>query len=585
MEQVRPIKPKRLPGPAGTSCLTCKRRRKKCDQGRPTCQRCAEGDYNCLGYGHIQQRRAAKLGSGNNHCGSIEDVIQLPTLLDKGRYGDTGDNGKELSVSFIPQPPIPLLHEYWEEPFYDPTGYIASTETPFDTTSPVKPSLSLAAVNNPPWDLFPLSSSNSSPGPEETNTDQYQVSSRYGSNFLTGAQTVQMLSSLSPGARQSIRYVLSLYERVLDSVYFKPKDHEVTLVRNMVVTRIQASSIARCTVLLAAKMAESMLNGNSSDTRTTFRNSVHRFEAQLRTVKSKHPNPIEIRYLLSGFLEVAFLKMRVSNGYNTYLLLRNAAPTFLEIVYSDSNLWPDPNGPPMVCMSKVISSTRFELGHFVLTDVLCSMAYGVPQVVDYETTTRTRSAEIHPIEWIHCCPHEFQICIAEMNRRCATSYVAPDWHVIEHRLLSYKVPLIPMDHAESWKTIARVAVVESWRQTLLIYLYMAVCGVSSDDTRVQSAVRQTFQLFEVVKRQEPPKVNVHFMFQYLIAGACTRSEKQRALARERLLDSFDNECWILPGCEMVPVLDHLWHGAAANGQPVRWSDYIMSRQIALPIPI
>ncbi|KDN38485.1 hypothetical protein RSAG8_09470, partial [Rhizoctonia solani AG-8 WAC10335] len=83
------------------------------------------------------------------------------------------------------------------------------------------------------------------------------------------------------------------------------------------------------------------------------------------------------------------------------------------------------------CISKIITSTRFELAHFVLVDILCSMAYGLPQVVDYETATLVPETEIHPIAWVHCCPLEFQVSIAEMNQRCAKSYVAPDWHVID----------------------------------------------------------------------------------------------------------------------------------------------------------
>ncbi|KAH7335981.1 hypothetical protein B0J17DRAFT_719646 [Rhizoctonia solani] len=110
----------------------------------------------------------------------------------------------------------------------------------------------------------------------------------------------------------------------------------------------------------------------------------------------------------------------------------------------------------------------------------------------------------------------------------------------------------------------------------------AVCGASSGDVRVQSAVRQAFQLFKVGEKEG--NLEIHFMFQYLIAGICTYSEKQRAFVRERLLSASDHERWLLPGCEFVPVLDHLWHGAAANGQSFRWSDYIKSRQFALPIP-
>ncbi|KAF8712174.1 hypothetical protein RHS03_01292, partial [Rhizoctonia solani] len=581
IEQASSTKPKRLPGPAGTSCLTCKRRRKKCDQGRPTCQKCVEGGYDCLGYDHIQQRKAAKSNSATSHHGYMEGHSRPLASVNKNEGSSIGDSD-QLAVSFALRPQNTPFGGYYEAPFYEPAGYSPSTEASSDST-PIHSSL--VTVNNSLWNALSSPLFDSPADPEETNADPSHLSNLYRPSFLVGAQTAQGLSTLSLGERHSIHYVLNLFERVFDSVYFKPRDHHATLLRNVVVNRIQASSITRCAVVLAAKMVESMLNGNSSNNRITFKESVHRFETHLHAVKAGRLNQQEIQYLLNGFLEVAFLKMRVSNGYNAYRLLRNAAPTFLEIVYSDPGLWPDPSGPPAVCMSKVITSTRFELGHFALMDVLCSMAYGLPQVIDYETATLSPEAEIHPIEWVHGCPLEFQICIALMNDRCTKSYVAPDWQMIEHRLQSYKVRLTLVDQTESWRNIARLAVVESWRQALLIYLYMAVCGISSNDIRVQSAVRQVFQLFKTVKRQEPPKVNVHFMFQYLIAGACTRNETQRALVRERLLDSFDNECWLLPGSDMVPVLDHLWHGAAANGRPFKWSDYITSRQIALPIPI
>lgn len=41
--------------------------------------------------------------------------------------------------------------------------------------------------------------------------------------------------------------------------------------------------------------------------------------------------------------------------------------------------------------------------------------------------------------------------------------------------------------------------------------------------------------------------------------------------------------WLMAGSDFVPVLDHLWHGAAADGRAIQWSDYLASRQIALPI--
>ncbi|KDN40052.1 hypothetical protein RSAG8_08373, partial [Rhizoctonia solani AG-8 WAC10335] len=34
-------------------CLTCKNRKKKCDETRPICTRCINGDFECLGYDHL----------------------------------------------------------------------------------------------------------------------------------------------------------------------------------------------------------------------------------------------------------------------------------------------------------------------------------------------------------------------------------------------------------------------------------------------------------------------------------------------------------------------------------------------------
>ncbi|CAE6504043.1 unnamed protein product [Rhizoctonia solani] len=432
------------------------------------------------------------------------------------------DAPQQLPANPGSQPLVASPYGFSDAPFYGPTGYITSVDDQPDVASAANPCLSPAAVNT--WDVTPYSSPlASSSGSEENHPNPFQVPNRHDFGFLIGAQTARTLSTLSPNTQQLFHYVFALYERVLDSVYFKPKDNEVARIRQLVVSRLQASSITRCTIIIAVKMVESMLNRESHDHRVTFKQSVERFENQLQRAKARRPNPTEIQHLLTGLLEVACLKMRLSNGYHTYQLLQNAAPTFLEIVYSDPSLWPNPNGPPMVCMSKVAASNRFELGHFALMDVICSMAYGLPQVVQYETATAYPEPEVHPIEWLHCCPLEFQVCIAEMNECCAKSYVAPDWRTIEHRLLSYKKPMIAIDTTESWKSIARLAVLESWRQVLLIYLYMAVCGVSSDDPRVQSAVRQTFQLFKIVRREEPPKFNMHFMLQYLIAGAQERA--------------------------------------------------------------
>ncbi|KAG9083606.1 hypothetical protein FS749_005897 [Ceratobasidium sp. UAMH 11750] len=114
---------------------------------------------------------------------------------------------------------------------------------------------------------------------------------------------------------------------------------------------------------------------------------------------------------------------------------------------------------------------------------------------------------------------------------------------------------------------------------------MAVCGVASNEARVETSVRQVFQIISTVKHELQPLASAHFSTQYLIAGAFTPSEKYRALAREKLVDGIGTKFWLLNISAFVPVLDHLWHGAAASGRPIRWSDYVHSRQMMIPVGV
>ncbi|EUC54822.1 fungal Zn(2)-cys(6) binuclear cluster domain protein [Rhizoctonia solani AG-3 Rhs1AP] len=58
------VVPKRSVG----GCLTCKRRKKKCDEQKPHCKRCIQGDFYCLGYGS-SQNDYVNIPSHNTHVG------------------------------------------------------------------------------------------------------------------------------------------------------------------------------------------------------------------------------------------------------------------------------------------------------------------------------------------------------------------------------------------------------------------------------------------------------------------------------------------------------------------------------------
>ncbi|KAH7337615.1 hypothetical protein B0J17DRAFT_432515 [Rhizoctonia solani] len=65
MPSTKPTKP----GPRPTSCLTCRRRRKKCDLARPHCERCLKSGFECLGYSD---------GDRKAHGGARREDIHVP---------------------------------------------------------------------------------------------------------------------------------------------------------------------------------------------------------------------------------------------------------------------------------------------------------------------------------------------------------------------------------------------------------------------------------------------------------------------------------------------------------------------------
>ncbi|KAF8606264.1 hypothetical protein BDV93DRAFT_364365 [Ceratobasidium sp. AG-I] len=330
-------------------------------------------------------------------------------------------------------------------------------------------------------------------------------------------------------------------------------------------------------MFLGAKIINSFLDGTLSKQSHHYNYWAQRLEQQIfESTRVLTREEGQVRF--ADTIELAIFKARVTDVFYPYQLLQKLAPVFLQLVYADLALWPNRRASPFVPLANILASGRHELNHFILMDMLCSSLYGLPHMVQYDTFTPVL-VDLYPV---HGMPAIFQLALIEIRSCYFQSYMAYDWPNIEHRLLNWQSPVCAITNEESWKTIAQLAVHESWRQTLLIYLYMAVCKVASDHVRVESSVRQVFQLINSATTPRLSSLTPHFFIQYIIAGACARNEKQRAWARDRLSDPIQSRMWLLRGSDFVPVLDHLWHGAAINGRPIRWDNYIASRQIALP---
>jgi hypothetical protein len=128
-------------------------------------------------------------------------------------------------------------------------------------------------------------------------------------------------------------------------------------------------------------------------------------------------------------------------------------------------------------------------------------------------------------------------------------------------------------------------------------------GVNSADPRIETAVRQVVQLGRTIETgssfelhlmvpslvvcsvlPESAELSAHNLIQ---AGVAARWEKHRAALRSKvacgLLRKVNPQVLPIRGSDFIAVLDHLWHGAGSDGNPVTWEDYVGSRCAVLPV--
>ncbi|CAE6436383.1 unnamed protein product [Rhizoctonia solani] len=567
--------PKHRPGPLGKSCLTCKTRHKKCDQRQPVCKRCEEDQFECLGYDH---NRATKT-----------NAARLPTTLTEDSSPSTHSTSSGPECLDVNETDSSISGEHFRagrsEARFDPRQ-----DTP--ATSSSSESSTGPDLNDGNGDVCHVN-----PRARRVEDCLYLFATR--STFKVTDSPMSILRKIihfqeqippcpsDPlkhflNSRWFYNYTLAHSERVSDHWYFKPIHYKRSRSRENIALRLRTSNLNRWIALVGMGVLESLLAGDTSQL------SLHgcwlgQIEGLVERELIHGLAPSEIQQRYSDLIYICLLKTIILRSTNLYQVLQGIAPTFLQVIFSNPELWTSGTNFASVSLSRVLASEAYQLALFVLMDCTCAMAFGLPHQVEYDTTIYPRLDLSPSIQWTYGSPIEFQAVLADINNCRDRFPTARDWRDIEQRLLTWQSR--PGEHmfTESWMTIAWYAVQESWRLALLVYLYMAVCGISSDDPRIQSRIKQILQVVGTIRKQESSNAHVSFFVQYLMVGICARSEEHREVARDKLLAATGSKTWLMRASDFVPVLDHLWHGVAANGRPVKWSDYMHSRQVVLPV--
>ncbi|KAH7335990.1 hypothetical protein B0J17DRAFT_630200 [Rhizoctonia solani] len=356
---------------------------------------------------------------------------------------------------------------------------------------------------------------------------------------------------------------------VSELALFKPRNARFCLDAKRTATQLQNSQL---------------LDGNERIYKRHHISWVNRFEQRIAsqmTVIMGPVTPTDGRSQLTSHIEIALLKHEVTETIaESYTCLQSSSLSFLQLAFSEPTLWTGENASMSIPLSRALSSTRGEINRFACTDVMAALALGLPTFAAYDTSWTGWTHQVS-MRW------KFLITLVEIHnwrlQHPDDTCNREQWQVIEERIMKFRQVADETDTkaADSAQAVIRLAVRESWRHAALIYLYLVMCGARSDDPRIQASVRQVTMLIDNIRPDT--SYTTFFFLQYLFAGICAQKEQHRHCIMSRFLAPIHINWGLLRVSQFAKVLNHLWHGAATNGNGVIWKDYLNSRSVVIPI--
>ncbi|KAG8719780.1 Maltose acetyltransferase [Ceratobasidium sp. 394] len=502
-------------------CLTCKQRKKKCDETRPKCLRCHNGDFHCLGYGNSNVPDAANQAQ-NRPTDSLASLFSsaLAHPDSNPQFGPSQELSQNNLILLSRQPRSA-----------DHNDYIRS----------------IGRLNYVPRGVQP---------------DPFALDSM-------------------------VALIVSQYIKLSSRVMFRPfrviSEPDLT---NHITNRI--SNVKRWSWYLGATITHALFEGYQLHRHISL---IDRFTRRITASEESNSWSLDTPGLgdkLSCLEDLVHYVLMTSSGTAAYSLMRLCTPVFLQLAAKIEQIWTPTSA---ISIGHALHGPMHEMRKFVFWDTMAAVAFGSTPLLHYD-------AALHPsphigggsmiLEWVYGCPAELVVLFAKVNGwRVARWMESPatgaervdEWKEVEKGAKTWSAMIDRTD--ESAGAIARLAVQESMRQAILIYLYMVMCGADSSDPRVESAVRQVVQLAGTIESGNP--LEIHLFMPCLIAGVAARKEQHRSLLCRKLEISRNERVWCLRGADFVPVLEHLWHGAGASGCPVTWEDYVNSRCVVLPL--
>ncbi|CAE6478823.1 hypothetical protein ACGC1H_003067 [Rhizoctonia solani] len=572
-------------------CLTCRRKRKKCDEQPPVCSRCEKSDSECIWPQHSAHPITPTFGTPlDGHVQEIMGASVPPTSFGINRTADSNypyndplspyNDPLSQSMSLFPFGIMPttidiglgdlnttggLDSRFTFSSNFDRAGFWQSVSTPNNITSPTPRS--------------PLVSAHS----KQLTLKSWEYAQDYGPQVIWPPNDSDESHSFDPeGAMPTLHRSIDI---LTQTVVIDPVFQEIFYFWSTFLSRIfynyatVPESIAGW-MLQRFKVSDSAKYGmlatavlfRANYERSPLTDSLRNHAKELYSLASRQVS-LELKneellpqVKLVGLIEVTNYEYYSSNLSRYYPHVLEAASIVRQIMGSDT-----------LDLLSLTGNHTFDIRCFAWCDILHSMATSRPTMLKYEFNIEqaqhsgSEDGYTHTnkgVEWIYGCPDVLTVILARTSsiKHSPASKENKIRHgvMLEELVLNWEFR--PAQAKGSVMRVARVGVQEVWRHIAILYIHQAIFQSPSTHPTVRSSVRSIIRIASTLK----PGVNPDCFLSvpYFIAGSFAVSQKDRYILKSRVLNC-GNEPFLR---NLASSLEDIWAESDATGRFASWSD-------------
>ncbi|EUC54900.1 fungal Zn(2)-cys(6) binuclear cluster domain protein [Rhizoctonia solani AG-3 Rhs1AP] len=574
-----------------SGCLTCRRKRKKCNEQKPCCSRCARTDSMCIWPGQSEGDTNPRIiASTSNDMNSGHVFLSFPYV---GKSGAVDDPFEPSVNQSAPQQSSNSLSEllarggtgsdFWKQHVGSSRDQPMTYGTTLDSLKPVLPSWS--AINQPTL-AHPANDSTSDAysrtliHDRAVETQMWEYSQDLGPRILWPSNITDDSDDYDPeGAMPLIRHSLAtlwisqepIFQEILTfySLFLTRYVSDYALVDDVLLDRLRrrfaAADSMKYGMIGTALLFRANYEGSPS-TNSLRNRSKEQYQLGIRALRLE----LESEYLspwvkIAGLVEL--MNYEYCAGYlSAYYRHLDQVATLVRMVM----------GNGAIDLANLSGEQTFDVRLVAWYDIFSSMALARPTLLDYDPDVRDvstlprRDKILDPdrgIEWIIGYPDSLMVFVARTSnlRHARLSSEVRATRGAEIEQMVRRVQFSPVKAKSSTLRVARLAMQEACRHAVILYLHHAIFRSHSNNPIVRDSVKTIVKIASTLKPGFNP--DCFIPVPYFIAGTFAESERDRLFLRSRVL-SCGNERYLR---DLAATLDELWKETDATGRLANWS--------------